>query len=69
MALFYPGDEEKIVSIIRALLLDYQQHDELTVENVKNIVQRHKKAKSQEAHDFSSFASRHNDQEQQPARR
>ena len=39
---FYPGDEQNIVSIIGTLLLDYQQRGELTVEDVRNIVQRHK---------------------------
>jgi hypothetical protein len=29
-------------------LLNYRQRDELTVENVKNIVQRHKSARQQE---------------------
>jgi hypothetical protein len=39
---FLPGDEEKIVSIIASLLLEYQQRGEITSEDVKRIVQRHK---------------------------
>jgi hypothetical protein len=42
---FYSGDEQKIVSIIGALLLDYEQRGELTELDVKNIVERHKGTK------------------------